>query len=432
MHEATPYLILLSAQFVEIMSTKGLSVMKPPLHPLKLGYLIPQFPGQTHIFFWREIAELEARGVEVQLLSTQPPPKGLIAHDWSDAAVARTYYLASRNPLGALRAALPQPWGKFVGQTIKEGSKFAKDLAICLPAAARLAEYARTHQLDHIHVHSCGRAALIAAMAKRMGGPNYSLTLHGPMSDYGSGQAIKWGAASFATVITHKLLAEARAELGRAMPARARIRPMGVDTEVLRRDTPYVPHAPGAPLRLFSCARLNVVKGHQDVMQAVAHLRAQGLDVDLEIAGEDDAGGTGYRQNLEARILELNLQDNVRLLGAIDAQAVRQKLLDADIFVLASWHEPLGVAYMEAMSCGVPTIGTDAGGVPELITSGETALLVPPKSPDDLAKAIAQLASDPDTALRLSQAGRAHIEQNFKASLGAETLIKEITHLCGS
>ena len=54
-----------------------------------LGYLVPQFPGQTHIFFWREIAELEKRGVTVDLMSTRHPPAGLVAHDWSAGAMAR-------------------------------------------------------------------------------------------------------------------------------------------------------------------------------------------------------------------------------------------------------------------------------------------------------------------------------------------------------
>ena len=54
--------------------------------PQKLGYLVPQFPGQTHIFFWREIAALEAMGVAPVLFSTRRPPPGLIAHDWSQAA----------------------------------------------------------------------------------------------------------------------------------------------------------------------------------------------------------------------------------------------------------------------------------------------------------------------------------------------------------
>lgn len=398
----------------------------PDSSPIVLGYLVPQFPGQTHIFFWREIAELEARGVTVHLLSTQPPPQGLIAHDWSGAAMARTTYLASRSPWGALRAAVRQSWVDILDEIRRDGRDVARDVAISLPAAARLCDQAKILGLTHIHVHSCGRAGLVAALAHKMGGPSYSMTLHGPMSDYGPAQRLKWRGARFATIITEKLRGEAAQELGDALPADIRIRPMGVDTDTLNRDAPYVPAQAGAPLRLFSCARLNVVKGHQDAMQAVRLLLDQGIDAHLDIAGEDDAGGGGYHLELAARIEQLGLQNNVRLLGAIDAMEVRRRLLEAHIFVLASWHEPLGVAYMEAMSCGVPTIGTNAGGVPEMITSGETAILVPPKTPDDLAKAIYALASDPAEALRLSSAGRAHIVAHYRAALGAETLIDAI------
>ncbi|MGB7319338.1 MAG: exopolysaccharide biosynthesis GT4 family glycosyltransferase EpsE [Planktotalea sp.] len=393
---------------------------------LRLGYLVPQFPGQTHIFFWREIAELEERGVDIHLLSTQPPPAGLIAHEWSAKAMERTTYLASKNPFSMMRAAMHQPWYRFAQQIRIDGLSVARDIAICLPAAKRLLAYARRNALDHIHVHSCARAALIAAMCRHMGGPTFSVTLHGPMSDYGRGQPLKWRDASFATIITRKLEAEARDELGGAMPKKIYIRPMGVDTDVLKRDAPYTPPRDRESLRIFSCARLNVVKGHQDAMEAVRLLRARGVNAELEIAGEDDAGGSGYRKVLEARIAELGLTEHVRLLGAIDATAVKAKLLNAHLFVLASWHEPLGVAYMEAMSCGVPTIGTDSGGVPEMITSGETAILVPPKAPEQLADAIEGLSQNTAELNRLSHAGRAHIVAHFRASKGAETLIEGV------
>ncbi len=395
--------------------------------PLKLGYLVPQFPGQTHIFFWREIAALEAMGVEVQLFSTRPPPRGLIAHDWSDAAMARTTYLGVPGPLDAVLG-LAQ-----LGRLTSAGERagIGRDLALAAPAARRLKRAAARRGISHVHVHSCGRAALIAALARRMGGPGYSLTLHGPLSDYGPGQRLKWQGAAFGTVITEKLRGELRAELGDVLPGRLPIRPMGVDTEVLKRPTPYLPAAPGEALRLFSCARLNVVKGHQDLMQAVRMLLDQGLDLRLDIAGEDDDGGAGFHGELQAQLEALNLQEHVRLLGAIDAGAVRARLLEAHIFVLASWHEPLGVAYMEAMSCEVPTIGTDAGGVPELIRDGVDALLVPPRAPEALAAAIRALAEDPARAQALSAAGRARIVSGFRSVLGAETLVEEIGRLQG-
>lgn len=391
---------------------------------LRLGYLVPQFPGQTHIFFWREIAELEKRGVHVDILSTRPPPPGLVAHDWSGEAVARTTYLGRLNLLNALRALPRLPLSRL--RRHAEPRAFWRDVMLAAPAARTLNAHARQHGLTHIHVHSCGRAALIAALARHMGGPPYSLTLHGPLSDYGPGQPFKWESAAFATIITDRLIAEMRRDMPAALPAAIYRQPMGVDTDRLSRPAPYVPAAPGAPLRVFSCARLNVVKGHQDLMEAVAHLRAQGRDVRLEIAGEDDAGGTGFRAVLEARIAELGLGEHARLLGAIDGDAVRDRLLGAHIFALASFHEPLGVAYMEAMSCGVPTIGTDAGGVPELIENGVSGVLVPPKDPHALAAAIARVADTPALAMALSQAGRARIVAGFHAGLGAETLIRGV------
>jgi glycosyltransferase involved in cell wall biosynthesis len=161
-------------------------------------------------------------------------------------------------------------------------------------------------------------------------------------------------------------------------------------------------------------------------MQAVRLMLDRGQAVTLDIAGEDDAGGSGYRAVLQARIAELGLQRHVRLLGAISAEAVRSNLLEAHAFVLASWSEPLGVAYMEAMSCEVPTVGTAAGGVPELITDKENGLLVPPQNPEALADALMQLAGNPALAQRLAQAGRARVVKDFESGRGADMLIREI------
>jgi glycosyltransferase involved in cell wall biosynthesis len=394
---------------------------------LPLGYLVPQFPGQTHIFFWRELVELERLGVTPHILSTRPPPEGLISHEWSEAAMARTSYLGKVDVAAALAGALRAPWGEILREG--EGRAFLRDVAICLPAARALIATCRARGIAHVHAHSCGRAALICALARRMGGPGYSLTLHGPMSDYGPGQGFKWRHASFATIITHKLNAEARTVLGVDMPADVVVRPMGVDTEDFRRETPYVPPAPGVPLRLFACGRLNMVKGHQDLLSALRLLLDRGVEVQLDIAGEDDAGGGGYHLELQRHLEALGLERHARLLGAISAAEVRRHLLATDVFALASWHEPLGVAYMEAMACEVPTIGTDAGGVRELITDGETGMLVPPQSPEALADAIAALAADRDLCARLSKAGRAHVVSGFRASLGAEALIAGMQRL---
>ena len=393
---------------------------------LKIGYLVPQFPGQTHIFFWRELLEMEKLGAQVQVFSTRMPPSGLISHSWSDQAIARTRYLG-RPRLGDLIGSIAAlPYRELLAELRRHGLEMLKDILICAPAARRLLRECRALGIEHVHIHSCGRGALIGALANRMGGLRYSITLHGPLQDYGIGQRIKWRHAAFATIITEKLLAEMQAELGADLPDRLVVQPMGVDIEALARVEPYQPVGAGQVLRLFSCGRLNIVKGHQDLMQAVAILIARGIDVQLEIAGEDDAGGQGYRQELSAHLLDLNLQDHVTLLGAIDADKVRDKLQGAHIFALASWSEPLGVAYMEAMACGVPTIGTNAGGVPELIEDGVDGCLVPPQNPEALADMIEAIANDPDYAVTLGQKGRDRIVSGFRSTLGAEVLLREI------
>jgi len=391
----------------------------------KLGYFVPQFPGQTHIFFWREINAMQKMGVTPVLFSTTKPPKGLIAHDWSDAAMFQTQYIGTPRLFDFLAGLMHLPFREISKLARTQGLSVWKDAVICASAANRLKNLCKSQNISHVHIHSCARAALIGALSKHMGGPTYSISLHAPLSDYGTAQSYKWRNASFATIITQKLLAQMQTDLPDDLPARLIIQPMGVDTDDLKRTAPYVPHQVGQPLKLFSCGRLNVVKGHQDLMKAVQILRDQGVDVTLEIAGEDDLGGSGYHQELQAEIIRLGLQDHVSLLGAIDAQAVRRKLLEAHIFALASWHEPLGVAYMEAMACEVPTIGTNAGGVPELIADGQNGIMVPPKDPKALAGAIVKVSKDPDYAVKLSAAGRAHIVQNFQSARGAQTLVDE-------
>ncbi len=101
----------------------------------------------------------------------------------------------------------------------------------------------------------------------------------------------------------------------------------------------------------------------------------------------------------------LGLGSDVQILG-YRADAARITAA-ADLFVLASHHEGIPVAVMEALAAGVPVVATGVGGLPEAVADGESGRLVLPRRPDQLAAAISALAGDPAARARLGAGARA-------------------------
>src|SRR5699024_6318997 len=106
--------------------------------------------------------------------------------------------------------------------------------------------------------------------------------------------------ARFATIISRVLMREAERHIGADLPPVINLAPMGVDLDQIRRSAPWQAPEAAGPIRIFSCGRLNAVKGHDHLVDVISLLRDRGLDVRLEIAGEDEQGGSGYRRELEA------------------------------------------------------------------------------------------------------------------------------------
>jgi colanic acid/amylovoran biosynthesis glycosyltransferase len=399
-----------------------------------IGYLIPEFPGQTHIFFWREIQELRQLGIEPELVSTRPPDQRIQSHEWSRQAAAQTTYLfpptagACLGGLVELIRSGPAGWWRTRKVVCGAGVRqVPRNLALAM-MGANLAALARRRGWKHLHTHSCADACLLAVFANHVSGLSYSLTLHGPLHDYGTQQPVKWRHASFAVVITRKLMAEVHAQLGPDVPAKLELAPMGVNLAVFERKGSYRPWDGQGPARLVSCGRLDRIKGHQELIEAVRLLRVRdkGLDVQLHICGEDERGGDGFHRQLQAQIDEAGMSAAVRLLGAVSERRVRDEIESAHLFTLASHHEPLGVAIMEAMAMGLPVITTNAGGVPELVDHEQDGLLVNPKEPVAMADAIERVLRDSALAERLASAGRAKIERSFNSGLSAQAIERNI------
>jgi glycosyltransferase involved in cell wall biosynthesis len=129
---------------------------------------------------------------------------------------------------------------------------------------------------------------------------------------------------------------------------------------------------------------------------------------------------------LGKEIAELKLSERVKLLGAVSEERVREGLEKSHVFALASLHEPLGVAIMEAMAMEMPVVATRAGGVPELIDERIDGILVEPRNRQDLARGLETVARDADLARKLAAAAREKVTRSFQSDQSAKVLARHL------
>ncbi len=86
-----------------------------------------------------------------------------------------------------------------------------------------------------------------------------------------------------------------------------------------------------------------------------------------------------------------------------------------DVFVMSSLFEGLGTSLLDAMALSKPTVASDTGGIPEVVSHGETGLLVPPRDARELASAISKLLKDPERRERMGRAGLERVKRLFSA-----------------
>jgi glycosyltransferase involved in cell wall biosynthesis len=395
----------------------------------RIGYLVPEFPGQTHTWIWRDRRALEELGIEADLVSTRRPQLPC-QHDWAEQAQRLTRYLMpfSAEDVGQALLALGKAGPKAVARCLLTALEVNNvtvaqrlRLVALVLVAGRFAALAKERGWSQIHVLSAGDAAHVAAFASYLTGIDYSLTLLAPLDGYGANQKEKWRNASFALVMSQKLRAEVEERLGDAAPERIAIAPMGVDMDHARRSAPYEPWRLGEPCRIYTCGRLHPVKGHKYLFEALALIAGQGRKVHLQVAGGEE-GTSGYRDGLGAQLASLGLTSSVEFLGSVAEDRHRQAIQAAHVFVLASLDEGISVAAMEAMAMQTPAVVTDVGGMRELVTPEEDALMVPSEDPQALATAICRILDDPALARRLSENSRQKIARQFHHRVSAEAL----------
>jgi len=116
---------------------------------------------------------------------------------------------------------------------------------------------------------------------------------------------------------------------------------------------------------------------------------------------------------IASRIRELSLSKRVQLLGFV--RDIPSFLRNLDIVVLPSSSEAFPNAVQEAMAASLPVVATDTGGTRELVIDGETGFLVSPNDSSALADCIGRLCSDREMCLKMGEAGRRRVAEQFTA-----------------
>lgn len=158
--------------------------------------------------------------------------------------------------------------------------------------------------------------------------------------------------------------------------------------------------------RFLTVARLHPVKGLDIMLKAVARLADRRWD--WVIVGEGP-----QRASLQAESDRLGLGDCVRFLGARVHEDLPSIYREADVFVLPSRSEGLGVVLIEAMACGLPIVASRVGGIPEVAQEGSGAFLFEPGDAEELAAALQRFLQDPTLATRMGSSNRTRAVREF-------------------
>ena len=126
--------------------------------------------------------------------------------------------------------------------------------------------------------------------------------------------------------------------------------------------------------------------------------------------------GDGVEYYAANRLVEsLGIQNRVRFLGS--RESVEEILPMSDLFIINSVKESFGLAVLEAASCGVPALVTDIGGLPEVVTDGETGFISPPDDVEHMASRALELFRNRDRLKLMSQKARKRAVEKFDARL---------------
>ncbi len=297
---------------------------------------------------------------------------------------------------------------------------------------ARMARLCRREKVRIVHAHDfysnlIGVAAAGLARVRAIASRRDLAHWLSPVQRRGLKLALRFADCVIANSAAVGELAVATESLARE---KLRVVPNGIDVAAFdalcaEKPDPPLEDSGGAP-RLMMVASMHLPdKGHGDLLQVAATLRARGRKAQWLIVSDGV-----LRSALEAKARSLGVTDCVRFLGR--RADVASLLARADLVVHPSWAEGFPNVILEAMVASRPVVATRVGGCPELITDGEHGFLVEPRRPEALAAAVERALDDPEAARAMGRRGRARAVASYSLDRMTQTVEALYAELAGA
>ncbi len=398
------------------------------MRAMKIAYLINQYPKPSHTFIRREIQALERLGVDVLRISIRGW-NDVLADEQDKLERKRTRYVlkqgGARLVLAATRVFLMHPANliKAVLLAIRLFlDRSERPLAVHLiyvAEACQILIWLREAGIQHIHAHFGTNSAEVAMLTHVLGGPTWSVTVHGP-AEFDRKALINLPEKIRRSQFVVAISSYGRSQLFRSVSyehwAKIHVVHCGLETRFFEPSDRLQP----AGKRIVCVGRLAEPKGQLLLIEAARILRDGGEEFELVLAGDGE-----MRPQIEAMIGCYKLDERVRLTGWISGEQVREELLAARALVLPSFAEGLPVVIMEAMALSRPVIATYVAGIPELVTPGEHGWLIPAGDIEALVNALREALRAASPALAdMGQAARTRVSCRHNIDIEAEKLHK--------
>jgi len=282
--------------------------------------------------------------------------------------------------------------------------------------ASKMQEIAELRNLDFLHVHYALPHAVAAYLAKQMVSPKklcVMTTLHGTdVTLIGVAPSLyaitKFSIEQSDVVTTVSEFLRERTEQEFSTRKSIHVVPNFIDPEKFK-------PLPGKARRgllegidqkiVMHVSNFRPVKNVEAVVEVFARVRAR-VPAHLVFIGDGPE-----MSRIEQSCKELSLLDHVSFLGNQDD--VQEMVAAADVFLLPSLEEGFGLAALEAMSCAVPVIATDVGGMTEVIEDGRTGFLRNPHDVEGMAELAVELLTNEDRKLEIGRAAREHVASKY-------------------